>query len=440
MGFTKEQVEQHIAGVERRLGSEQERKMHGLRFAKMCYQAKMYEDAIRYLSGYLSVQERDPSAHKFMGRVCEAAEHPEKAIVHYRRSLALKKNQRDVIVSVAELYCKLENPPPEEVKDCLRLVESVMKGHPLVLSLNEKLHLLQGTLESSSMEDLITKQLAMSSQNTSLHIRLVQLYTSSGNLPNAFRYCQLMGEKGTFADNPAWQSCVMDTSEKYFQHLKASGCVDNVRLLEVLVMVMEGASALFVLLASGQEPSLAQCAALLLKFDKLVHAGVILLRPPCPPTPYRLVVRELCGWLYHMAAEYLFMSGSRRQCNVGVWQNEHLKMFGLGELCLLASLKATPPRMEGEWSTGAANKSLLKKWHTAACKRLCLVGRHLMLVAASKPEGYIKELPKEMGKEGGRLDLIRMLFSDNQVNLVCDNCNSLILKAAAVQPSMYSIM
>ncbi len=25
------------------------------------------------------------SAHKFMGRVCEAAEHPEKAIVHYRR-------------------------------------------------------------------------------------------------------------------------------------------------------------------------------------------------------------------------------------------------------------------------------------------------------------------------------------------------------------------
>ena len=48
--------------------------------------------------------------------------------------------------------------------------------------------------------------------------------------------------------------------------------------------------------------------------------------------------------------------------------------FALGDLCLLASLKATPPRMDGEWSVGVANRSLLEKWHTAACKRLCLVG------------------------------------------------------------------
>ena len=36
---------------------------------------------------------------------------------------------------------------------------------------------------------------------------------NSGNLPNAFRYCQLMCEKGSFTDSPAWQSCVMETSE-----------------------------------------------------------------------------------------------------------------------------------------------------------------------------------------------------------------------------------
>ena len=59
----------------------------------------------------------------------------------------------------------------------------------------------------------------------------------------------------------------------------------------------------------------------------MVHAAVILLRPPCPPTPYRVVVRELCGRLYHMAAEYLFMMGGRRNhlC-VGVWKTDHLKM------------------------------------------------------------------------------------------------------------------
>ena len=30
---------------------------------------------------------------------------------------------------------------------------------------------------------------------------------------------------------------------------------------------------------------------------------------------------------------------------------------------------------------------------------LISIGHHLMLVAASKPEGYINELPKEIGKE-----------------------------------------
>lgn len=75
MGLSKEQVERHIAGVEKRLGSTQEvstsihtalcslssvhsviraplppqRAHHGYEFARLCVEVKKYPDAIRYV-------------------------------------------------------------------------------------------------------------------------------------------------------------------------------------------------------------------------------------------------------------------------------------------------------------------------------------------------------------------------------------------------------
>lgn len=104
MGLSKEQVERHIAGVEKRLGSTQEvrtstntglcslpsvhsvtvllcppqRAHHGYEFARLCVEVKKYPEAIRYvvtptqnaecdvmmscpryLTNYLTVQEKD---------------------------------------------------------------------------------------------------------------------------------------------------------------------------------------------------------------------------------------------------------------------------------------------------------------------------------------------------------------------------------------------
>jgi hypothetical protein len=59
MGLSKEQVERHIAGVEKRLGSAQERAHHGYEFARLCVEVQKHSEAIKYLSEYLCVQEKD---------------------------------------------------------------------------------------------------------------------------------------------------------------------------------------------------------------------------------------------------------------------------------------------------------------------------------------------------------------------------------------------
>lgn len=139
MGLTKEQVEQHIANVDRRLTSAEERKKQGYMFAKLCYQVKNYESAIRYLSGYLTLNEKDVRAQKLMGRLYSEVSQSEKALVHYERSLELKDSQKDVVTAIAELYCKLERPPAKGLKAALRSLRALLPSHPLVLSINEKL-------------------------------------------------------------------------------------------------------------------------------------------------------------------------------------------------------------------------------------------------------------------------------------------------------------
>ena len=36
---------------------------------------------------------------------------------------------------------------------------------------------------------------------------------STGKLPEAFRYCQVLNGKKQFTDSIAWQSCALDTTE-----------------------------------------------------------------------------------------------------------------------------------------------------------------------------------------------------------------------------------
>ncbi|KAL5475373.1 hypothetical protein EMCRGX_G025181 [Ephydatia muelleri] len=157
MNFTKEQVEKHVASVEKRLKSQEERKLQGYVLAKLCYQAGMHEDGI----GYLSVKPRDYKAQKLMGQLYEARDVIAKAMEHYQKSLNLKKDQRDVIAALAELYCKAEVVRREDIVNCIAMVQAVFRSHPVLLTLNEKLLAITGKPDPASVENMLSKQLVL---------------------------------------------------------------------------------------------------------------------------------------------------------------------------------------------------------------------------------------------------------------------------------------
>uniref|UniRef100_A0A182YT98 TPR_REGION domain-containing protein n=1 Tax=Anopheles stephensi TaxID=30069 RepID=A0A182YT98_ANOST len=58
-----------------------------------------------YVSTYLSVQERDPRAHRFLGQIYEVQDKTEEAVGCYKRSLGLNPVQKDLVLKIAELLC-----------------------------------------------------------------------------------------------------------------------------------------------------------------------------------------------------------------------------------------------------------------------------------------------------------------------------------------------
>jgi len=329
------------------------------------------------------------------------------------RSLDLKKGQRDVLFSVAELYCRLDTPPAEAVKQCLLQIRSVSETHPLILPLSEKLQSLQGTLDTPTVEDLIAKHLAISSRDADLHIRLVKLYARSGKLPEAFQYCQVLNMKKQFPDSIPWQSCALETAERFYEALRTSESEVNGQLMEVLVAILEMSMSVFGLLVGIEQGALPQCASLLLKFDQVLFATVLKLQTDSgvEMAVHRAALRELGGQFYLMLAEYLYLCAHRmkRQSVMG----KSNRLFQLGDFCLLASMKATP--IQGQVPSS-------QKWHAAACRRLSVAGRHMMVVAARKGEHYFQELPKHIESQvSGML----FLFKDSKRDkcyCVCVSC------------------
>ncbi|KAL5475369.1 hypothetical protein EMCRGX_G025173 [Ephydatia muelleri] len=367
MNFTKEQVEKHIAGVEKRLKNQGERMLQGYVLAKLCYQAGMHEDGIRYLSGYLSVKPRDYKAQKLMGQLYEARDDIAKAMEHYQKSLNLKKDQREVIAALSELCCKAEG--------VRRDMEMVFRSHPV----HEKLLAITGKPDPASVENMLSKQLA-SSQDIDIHIKQVKLYAESGRQMTALQYCQALNNTEAFFHHMEWQLCCADVAEACFETLQSSGKSEPAAMLEVLVTLLECFTRIFELRISGLFVAADQYA-LLLKYDRLLSVGVKLISGQ-RSSIYTVVLRELAGQFYLMAGQFLhlcWLKAVEDRVQTGANSDIHMK---LSVACLMASLKALPPSL---LCHGEKEVKVMERWHLLACSRLCIVGHQLDLFKRHSP-------------------------------------------------------
>ncbi|XP_075381223.1 ranBP2-like and GRIP domain-containing protein 4 isoform X4 [Mycteria americana] len=168
MRRTKPEVERYVASVQAAAPSPREKSMKGFLFAKLYFEIKEYELAKRYISTYLSVQERDPKAHRFLGQIYEAEDNIEKAFGCYK----------------------------EQLLDC------------------------KGEDGWNQLFDLIQAELYARPDDVYINIRLVALYRSNNRLRDAVLHCQEAEKKIPLQSSLEWCSCVVETLEEYLESLQ----------------------------------------------------------------------------------------------------------------------------------------------------------------------------------------------------------------------------
>jgi tetratricopeptide (TPR) repeat protein len=411
MGLSKEQVEKHIAGIQKRLSSAQERAHHGYEFARLCVEVKKYQDAIRYLQDYLSVQEKDFRAHKLMGQACEREGLLEKAIVHYNRSLRLREDQREVAISVARLYCKIENPAPEALKTSLERIEAYSNVHSLVLSLTEKICSIEGGSDPDLATKLAEQQLSRCKDDVAAHIHLVNHYNSSGEVEKALAHCLFQRDKKRFTDSKEWLTCTLHIAENHYAAMRGESVQDYDAQCRVLITVLDHLSLLF---HTSSRASGSLMASVLLKYDKVLFAALQSLKAQHPHINpvHRVALRELCGQFYLLLASYMYWS---HRFKVSFTASHSVKYAQVGNLCLLAALSFPPPHLDSvPLASGMEQRRELEAWHTRSCSRLCVVSRHLLLVSRGKGDIYLGGLAKIIEGQGGKLAIIKTLFTENE--------------------------
>ncbi|OXB52855.1 hypothetical protein ASZ78_002392 [Callipepla squamata] len=110
----KPKVERDVSSVQAAASSRREKSLKGFLIAKLYFGIKEYGLAKRYISSYLSVRERDPRAHRFLGQIYEAQDNTEEAVGCYKQRLLESEGEdgRDQLLDVirTELRARPDDP------------------------------------------------------------------------------------------------------------------------------------------------------------------------------------------------------------------------------------------------------------------------------------------------------------------------------------------
>ncbi|KAF4109509.1 hypothetical protein G5714_010582 [Onychostoma macrolepis] len=208
MRRTKADVERYISTVQSASPSQKASPVKGFLFAKLYFEAKEYDLAKRHVSEYLTVQPKDPKAHKFLGQLFERDGETEKAVGYYKRSVDLNPAQHDLVLKVAELLCsKPEHDSRAEfwVEKAARL----LPGHPAVFNLREKL--LSAQSGSNQLYELLQSELKLRPADTYINHKLVQLYSADGRHEDAVKHCLAVEKAGVLRHCLEWYQLLVST-------------------------------------------------------------------------------------------------------------------------------------------------------------------------------------------------------------------------------------
>uniref|UniRef100_A0A8C4QIQ5 peptidylprolyl isomerase n=1 Tax=Eptatretus burgeri TaxID=7764 RepID=A0A8C4QIQ5_EPTBU len=364
-------AQRSIASLERQTRSPREKNLKGLVLARLYFELKENEKAKSHLSAYLSIQDKDPKAHKFLGQIYECEGEKGKAVECYKRSFELNGTQKELVLKIAELLSEGRDPQDGRARYWVDRAAQLYPGSPAVFTLKECM-----ARSPDELEDLLRAEINLRPRDMDLHIRLVDLLRSSGNPELALKHIRDGCLFDVFAQNLSWQQCLLSTLQAC-DALRA----DDVELRLHLLLAMHGVVQLSVVTERIEQAALA-----LFRFDQELGREM----DERQGNVVDALLLELQGHLFLHLAKML-LRRARDRCVS--WR----AIADQVTFSYLLAFKVPCP----ELATLDAKLASVGRLHALCCERRSQAGHMLHILSEGKPPGYLSEVVDTLSGQPG---------------------------------------
>ncbi|CDQ79651.1 unnamed protein product [Oncorhynchus mykiss] len=381
MRRSKAEVERYIYSVQSSSPSLKEKPIKGFLFAKLYFEAKEYELAKRHVSEYLTVAERDPKAHKFLGQLYEREGDINKAV----------GSQRDLVLKVAELLVsKTERDSRAEF--WVEKAAKLLPANPAVFNLKERLLNRQGQQGRNQLFDLLQAELAMRPGDAHINIKLVQLFSSDGRLEEAVKHCLATEKRGLLRSSLDWYSTVVHTLQDFLAQPSVSSNEEMSRHLQRELLLAHCSLLRLTLSGKGLQPSIKALGS----FDCAMQG----LKKTAGSVTDDLseVYVEMRGHLYLHAGTLLLKMAQEREQQ---WR----AVIDLAALCYLLAYQVPGPKSK----VIKGDQSSLQHLELLASDRQSQAG-HMLLNLNPDTHTFVRDVVEAFGNRSGQGSLFELLF------------------------------
>uniref|UniRef100_A0ABM5FZ24 E3 SUMO-protein ligase RanBP2 n=1 Tax=Pogona vitticeps TaxID=103695 RepID=A0ABM5FZ24_9SAUR len=393
MRRSRAEVDRYVSSLQASAPSPREKSMKGFFFAKLYYEAKEYDLAKRYISTYLSVQERDPKAHKFLGQLYEAEDNIEKAVGCYKRSVELNPTQKDLVLKIAELLCN-NDITDGRAKYWVDRAAKLFPGSPVVFHLKERLLDCKSEDGWNQLFDLIQSELYARPDDVYVNIRLVKLYMSNKRLGDAVAHCQEAQKKISLQSSLEWCSCVVQTFKEYLESVQDSES-DKISWRKIHQDLLLAYSNLVVMTLSNR--GVEESREALESFDHALNSV----------KPHATGGDELFVTFLEMRGHFYMHAGTLL---LKMAQHSEMQWRAVSELAALCYLLAFQvPRPKSKLIKG--DQAEQEKLEMLACDRQSQSG-HMLLNLSYGKQDFFKEVVESFANKSGQSTLFDALFGN----------------------------
>ncbi|CAH1780686.1 unnamed protein product [Owenia fusiformis] len=396
MFSSKQKVDKHVASGLSRIQDPKQRYMKGYSYAKLYFEIKEYDHAKRYLTGYMSINDNMPAAHKLLGQIYDATNEWEKALACYKRSLELDEKQKELLLKICELCCKF-SCNPEQARYWADKAENLYPGHATIFKLREALYREEAEEgpDQKELENLITTELTKRPKDVSLRIRLLKLYMDIGRVNEAYSHAVDVEKKMAFKNNLSWYEMLVELFEVYKtqsgQHING-------------MFHMQQLSALNSLTALTLElKGVTESIQALKSFDQCLLSST---KQKCNDPHWRPFLIEMEAQLFFYAGTVILKRAQKNDIN---WKDA----VAMASVCYLVTGAIGPLNYQDAWYVNASgeDKKLYKSWYDGACDRLCQAGYMVQSMCKGDSKKWLQTVKQNINSKQAQQKLYTSVFS-----------------------------